>query len=140
MNKAERLWNLRDGVLAWLYGLRVDGAAIAEALPAPFMAATSWPDTEVTRVELNAAVEWLKDEGYVDGIGTVQGGGRSLLGRWWPCHYVEHTEDIGPRHQRYSVGCIEAPAHPGDVVVDAVGSEADRAGGSGRRCATGNLG
>ena len=26
MNKAERLWNLRDGVLAWLYGLRVDGA------------------------------------------------------------------------------------------------------------------
>lgn len=27
MNKAERLWNLRDGVLAWLYGLRVDGAA-----------------------------------------------------------------------------------------------------------------
>jgi len=73
INKAERLWNLRDGVLAWLYGLRVDGAAIAEALPAPFMAATSWPDTEVTRVELNAAVEWLKDEGYVDGIGTMQG-------------------------------------------------------------------
>lgn len=31
MNKAERLWNLRDGALAWLYGLRVDGAAIAEA-------------------------------------------------------------------------------------------------------------
>jgi len=72
MNKAERLWNLRDGVLAWLYGLRVDGATIAEALPAPFMAATSWSDTEVTRVELNAAVEWLKDEGYVDGIGTMQ--------------------------------------------------------------------
>ncbi|WP_461479776.1 hypothetical protein [Mycobacterium sp. HUMS_1102779] len=73
MNKAERLWNLRDGVLAWLYGLRVDGAAIAEALPAPFMAATSWSDTEVTRVELNAAVEWLKDEGYVDGIGMLTG-------------------------------------------------------------------
>jgi hypothetical protein len=73
MNKAERLWSLRDGVLAWLYGLRVDGAAIAAAEPAAFMAATSWSDTEVTRDELNDAVEWLKDEGYVEGIGTAQG-------------------------------------------------------------------
>ncbi|WP_234820706.1 hypothetical protein [Mycolicibacterium goodii] len=73
MNKAERLWRLRDGVLAWLYELRVDGRTIAEALPEPFMAATSWSDSEVTRDELGEAVEWLKDEGYVDGIGTAQG-------------------------------------------------------------------
>lgn len=73
MNKAERLWSLRDGVLAWLYGLRVGGAAIAEAEPVAFMAATSWSDTEVTHDELNDAVEWLKDEGYVEGIGTAQG-------------------------------------------------------------------
>jgi hypothetical protein len=73
MNKAERLWSLRDGVLAWLYGLRVDGETTAEAKPPAFMAATCWSDTEVTRAELNAAVEWLKDEGYVDGIGTMQG-------------------------------------------------------------------
>ncbi|WP_078292831.1 hypothetical protein [Mycobacterium sp. D16R24] len=72
MNKAERLWNLRDGVLAWLYELRIAGTTIAEALPEPFMTATSWSDTEVTREELNAALEWLMDESYVDGTGTMQ--------------------------------------------------------------------
>lgn len=72
MNKAERLWNLRDGVLAWLYELRVEGASIAEAKPAAFMEATSWSETEVTREELNAALEWLMEEGYVDGMATAQ--------------------------------------------------------------------
>lgn len=72
MNKAERLWNLRDGVLAWLYELRLEGATIAEAKPAAFMEATSWSDTEVTRDEVNAALEWLMEEGYVDGTGTMQ--------------------------------------------------------------------
>ena len=76
MNKAERLWRLRDGVLAWLYELRVEGQTIAEALPTPFMAATSWSDTsdtEVTREELNDAIGWLKNEGHVDAHGTMQG-------------------------------------------------------------------
>lgn len=72
MNKAERLWSLRDGVLAWLYELRIAGATIAEALPEPFMTATSWSDAEVTREELNAALEWLMEESYVDGTGTMQ--------------------------------------------------------------------
>lgn len=72
MNKAERMWNLRDGVLAWLYELRVEGATIAEAKPTAFMEATSWADTEVTREELNAALEWLMEEAYVDGTGTMQ--------------------------------------------------------------------
>lgn len=36
------------------------------------MEATSWSDTEVTREELNAALEWLMEEGYVDGTGTMQ--------------------------------------------------------------------
>lgn len=72
MNKAERLWNLRDGVLAWLYELRLEGATIAEAKPAAFMEATSWSDAEVTREEVNAALEWLIKEGYVDGTGTMQ--------------------------------------------------------------------
>lgn len=72
MNKAERLWNLRDAVLAWLYELRVEGATIAEAKTAAFMEATSWSDTAVTREELNAALEWLMVEGYVDGTGTMQ--------------------------------------------------------------------
>jgi hypothetical protein len=73
MNKAERLWSLRDGALAWLYGLRVDGATIAKVDPAVFMAATSWSEAEVTHAELNDAIKWLKDEGYVDGTGTWQG-------------------------------------------------------------------
>lgn len=73
MNKAERLWNLRDGALAWLYELRIDGRTVDQAQPAPFMAATGWSDTEVTYDELNEAVEWLKEEGYVDGISTAQG-------------------------------------------------------------------
>lgn len=72
MNKAERLWNLRDGVLAWLYELRLEGATIAEAKPAAFMEATSWAGSEVTREEVNAALEWLMEEGYVDGTGTMQ--------------------------------------------------------------------
>lgn len=72
MNKAERLWNLRDGVLAWLYELRINGTSITEAKPAECMEATSWSDTQVTRDELNDAVDWLMDEGYVDGIGTMQ--------------------------------------------------------------------
>lgn len=72
MNKAERLWNLRDAVLAWLYELRVEGATIAEAKTAAFMEATSWSDTEVTHEELNATLEWLMEEGYVDGTGTMQ--------------------------------------------------------------------
>lgn len=72
MNKAERLWNLRDGVLAWLYELRLEGATIAEAKPAAFMEATFWSGTEVTREEVNAALEWLMEEGYVDGTGTMQ--------------------------------------------------------------------
>lgn len=72
MNKAERLWNLRDGVLAWLYELRLEGATIAEAKPAAFMEATSWSGSEVTREEVNAALEWLIEEGYVDGTGTMQ--------------------------------------------------------------------
>jgi len=73
MNKAERLWNLRDGVLAWLYELRVEQITISEADPAAFMAATSWSDTVVTAAELNSAIDWLKDEGYVEGVGTMQG-------------------------------------------------------------------
>lgn len=72
MNMAERLWNLRDGILAWLYELRVGGSTIAEALPEPFMTATSWSGTEVTREELNSELEWLMEEGYVDGTGTMQ--------------------------------------------------------------------
>jgi hypothetical protein len=72
MNRAERLWNLRDGVLAWLYELRIAGTTIAEALPEPFMTATSWSGTEVTRDELNAALEWLMQESYVDGTRTMQ--------------------------------------------------------------------
>ena len=72
MNKAEQLWNLRDGVLAWLYELRLEGATIAEAKPAAFMEATSWSGSEVTREEVNAALEWLIEEGYVDGTGTMQ--------------------------------------------------------------------
>ncbi|MFV1503267.1 hypothetical protein [Mycobacterium kansasii] len=73
MNKAERLWNLRDGVLAWLYELRVDGRTITQAKPGDFMTATAWSDTEVTSDELNDTVAWLKNEGYVDGQGTWQG-------------------------------------------------------------------
>lgn len=73
MNKAERLWRLRDGVLAWLYDLRVNGKTISQALPEPFMAATSWSDTEVTRDELTAAVKWLMDERYADGRTTYGG-------------------------------------------------------------------
>ncbi len=73
MNKAERLWNLRDGVLAWLYELRLGGTTIPEARPAAFMDATTWSDTEVTREELNEAVRWLKREGYADGHDTSQG-------------------------------------------------------------------
>ena len=73
MNKAERLWNLRDGVLAWLYELRVEQVTISAADPAAFIAATSWSDTAVTVAELNDAIEWLKDEGYVEGFGTMQG-------------------------------------------------------------------
>ncbi|MFL0242340.1 MULTISPECIES: hypothetical protein [Mycobacteriaceae] len=72
MNKAERLWRLRDGVLAWLYELRIEGQTISQALPEPFMAATAWSDAEVTHQELNAAVEWLMEEGYVNGHGTMQ--------------------------------------------------------------------
>lgn len=68
MNKAERLWRLRDGALAWLYDLRVDGRTIVAAEPADFMTATSWSDTEVTEDELNDAVVWLRDEGYVEGM------------------------------------------------------------------------
>jgi SOS response regulatory protein OraA/RecX len=67
------LWNLRDGVLAWLYELRVEQVTISEAEPTAFMAATSWSDTVVTAAELNSAIDWLKDEGYVDGVGTMQG-------------------------------------------------------------------
>jgi hypothetical protein len=73
MNKTERLWNLRDGVLAWLYELRVDGRTITQAKPGDFMTATAWSDTEVTSDELNDTVAWLKNEGYVDGQGTWQG-------------------------------------------------------------------
>lgn len=73
MNKAERLWRLRDGVLAWLYDLRVNDTTITQALPESFMAATSWSDAEVTRDELTAAVKWLMDEGYADGHGTFGG-------------------------------------------------------------------
>ncbi|ORV87903.1 hypothetical protein [Mycolicibacterium iranicum] len=72
MNRAERLWSLRDGVLAWLYELRIEGTAIAEAKPAAFMEVASWSDTEVTREELSAALQWLIQEGYVDGTGTMQ--------------------------------------------------------------------
>ena len=72
MNKAERLWSLRDGVVAWLYALRVDGAQISQAVPEAFMTATSWSGTKVTHTELNAAIQWLMDEGYVEGIGTMQ--------------------------------------------------------------------
>lgn len=73
MNKAERLWNLRDGVLAWLYELRLEGATNAEARPASFMEATSWSGTEVTREEVNAALEWLMEEGYVDAPAPCRG-------------------------------------------------------------------
>jgi hypothetical protein len=73
MNQAERLWSLRDGVLAWLYELRINGTTISQAMPEPFMAATSWSDIEVTRDELTAAVKWLMDEGYADGHGTFGG-------------------------------------------------------------------
>ncbi len=73
MNKAERHWNLRDGVLAWLYELRIDGTSITQATPGAFMAATSWSDAEVTSDEMNSTIKWLKDEGYVDGQGTWQG-------------------------------------------------------------------
>ncbi len=73
MNKAERLWNLRDGVLAWLYELRAEQATINEADPAAFMTATSWSDTVVTAAELNDTIAWLKGEGYVEGVGTMQG-------------------------------------------------------------------
>lgn len=73
MNEVERLWNLRDGVLAWLYELRVEQVTISEAEPTAFMAATSWSETVVTAAELNSAIDWLKDEGYVDGVSTMQG-------------------------------------------------------------------
>lgn len=63
VNKAERMWSLRDGVVAWLYGLRVDGTTISHAEPAAFMTATSWSDTEVTTAELTEAVRWLKKGG-----------------------------------------------------------------------------
>lgn len=77
MNEAERLWNLRDGVLAWLYELRVEGSGITAAKPMAFMEATSWSDTEVNCEELNAAMEWLMMEGYVAGTRTAQ---RIVLG------------------------------------------------------------
>ncbi|CPR93260.1 hypothetical protein PP568_07020 [Mycobacteroides abscessus] len=73
MNKAERHWNLRDGVLAWLYELGIDRTSITHATPEAFMAATSWSDAEVTSDEMNSTVKWLKEEGYVDGQGTWQG-------------------------------------------------------------------
>ncbi|WP_234789595.1 hypothetical protein [Mycolicibacterium mucogenicum] len=59
-------------MLAWLYELRIEGQTISQALPEPFMAATAWSDAEVTHQELNAAVEWLMEEGYVNGHGTMQ--------------------------------------------------------------------
>lgn len=53
---------MRDGVLAWLYGLRVDGTAIAEALPAPFHPPRN--DTafipHVDEIKCNVLRPWLE--------------------------------------------------------------------------------
>lgn len=73
MNKAERLWNLRDAGLAWLYELVIQGATISRASPEAFTTATSWADTAVTPTELSEAIGWLMKEGYADGTDTFGG-------------------------------------------------------------------
>ncbi|WP_445167021.1 hypothetical protein ACTXG7_24860 [Mycolicibacterium sp. Dal123E01] len=67
----DRVWSIRDAVLAWLYiEAMVHGSRHPVLMAEDIAATVDWQGAPLTEPEVAAASDWLKDEGYISGPGS----------------------------------------------------------------------
>jgi len=64
----DRVWSIRDAILAWLYlKAMVDGNRYPVLKPEDIAATVNWQGEPLTEPEVAAASDWLYEEGYLTG-------------------------------------------------------------------------
>ncbi|CDO33313.1 hypothetical protein [Mycolicibacterium porcinum] len=64
----DRVWSIRDAILAWLYiKAMVQGNRHPVLKPDDIAATVDWRGAPLTEPEVAAASDWLKGEGYISG-------------------------------------------------------------------------
>ncbi|WP_156409031.1 hypothetical protein [Mycobacterium sp. Root265] len=67
----DRVWSIRDAILAWLYiKAMVHGSRRPVLKPEDIAATVDWQGAPLTEPEVAAASDWLKEEGYISGSGS----------------------------------------------------------------------
>jgi hypothetical protein len=68
----DRVWSIRDAILAWLYlKAMVDGNRHPVLKPQDIAATVNWQGEPLTEPEVAAASDWLYDEGYLTGTSSM---------------------------------------------------------------------
>lgn len=68
----DRVWSIRDAILAWLYlKAMVDGNRHPVLKPEDIAATVNWQGDPLTEPEVAAASDWLRDEGYLTGTASM---------------------------------------------------------------------
>lgn len=67
----DRVWSIRDAILAWLYTkAMVDGNRHPVLKTEDIAVTVDWQGSPLTQPEIATASDWLKDEGYISGSGA----------------------------------------------------------------------
>ena len=69
----DRMWNIRDAILAWLYEAKATMEHIREVDAEPLQAAVGWASDPITDNELRRDVGYLLEENFIRGIETYGG-------------------------------------------------------------------
>jgi len=68
----DRVWSIRDAILAWLYiKAMVDGNQRPVLRPDDIAATVDWQGVPLTESEVAAASDWLLEEGYLSGASSL---------------------------------------------------------------------
>lgn len=71
-NPIDRVWSIRDAVLKWLYlKAMVEGNRHPVLKVTDIAKTVDWQGDPLTEKEIAAASDWLKEEGYLSGGGTM---------------------------------------------------------------------
>ncbi|AEF43148.1 hypothetical protein [Hoyosella subflava] len=72
---ADRMWSIRDALLLWLYEEKAQGNNAPQNIDRNSIQTTAkWRADPITEPEVNAALDYLKDQGLVAGAGVWGGG------------------------------------------------------------------
>jgi hypothetical protein len=63
----DRMWSVRDAALLYLYRAAVDSTSVKFVSPDSLSEAVNWRAKPISGDEINKALDYLKDKGFIDG-------------------------------------------------------------------------